>query len=181
MVSFKVPDKVNNILSLYKKSKTENIFIFPYLEKSHTISPLILQKKVRNANYIINKYLKRLASDCKIKKNLTMHISRHTFGNIASDKVSPQALQKLYRHSDLKTTIGYQANFIHKDVDDALEKVINFGEKWPIESRDTLYKAEIWTCLNLSTLQLIPEGAIKEMFRSSTYSSVIFAITIFIS
>ena len=58
-----------------------------------------------------------------------MHISRHTFGNIASDKVSPQALQKLYRHSDLKTTIGYQANFIHKDVDDALERVINFGGK----------------------------------------------------
>ena len=78
---------------------------------------------------MINKYMKKVATECKISKNISFHIARHTFGNIASDKISPQALQKLYRHSDLKTTIGYQANFIHKDVDDALERVINFGKK----------------------------------------------------
>lgn len=55
-----------------------------------------------------------------------MHISRHTFGNLAGDKISPQLLQKLYRHSDLKTTIGYQANFINQDVDSALEAVLRF-------------------------------------------------------
>lgn len=33
-------------------------------------------------------------------------------------------LQKLYSHTDIKTTIGYQASFIHKDVDEALEAVI---------------------------------------------------------
>ena len=51
---------------------------------------------------------------------MTMHISRHSFGQIAGDKIAPQLLQKLYRHSDLKTTIGYQSNFIHKDVDGEL-------------------------------------------------------------
>ncbi|TDN93417.1 hypothetical protein DET49_104148 [Salegentibacter sp. 24] len=35
-------------------------------------------------------------------------------------------LQKLYRHSDLKTTLNYKANFIHKEADDALDSVINF-------------------------------------------------------
>lgn len=35
-------------------------------------------------------------------------------------------LQKLYRHSDLKTTLNYQANFIHKDADYALDCVVNF-------------------------------------------------------
>lgn len=35
-------------------------------------------------------------------------------------------LQKLYRHTDIKTTIGYQANFIHKDVDEALGAVVGF-------------------------------------------------------
>jgi site-specific recombinase XerD len=69
--------------------------------------------------------LKRIAISCEIDKNLSNHIARHTFGNIAGDKISPLMLQKLYRHSDLKTTIGYQANFIHKDADDALDAVIN--------------------------------------------------------
>ena len=53
-----------------------------------------------------------------------MHIARHSFGNIAGDRISAQMLQKLYRHSNLSTTIGYQGNFIHKDADDALEKVL---------------------------------------------------------
>jgi integrase/recombinase XerD len=128
-VSFKVPEKVNSILSLYEKSKTENIYIFPYLNETNTTTPLMLYKSVRNANHKINECMKEIAEYCKIKKNISFHISRHTFGNIAADKISPQALQKLYRHSDLKTTIGYQANFIHKDVDDALESVINFKKQ----------------------------------------------------
>jgi hypothetical protein len=57
---------------------------------------------------------------------MSMHISRHTFGQIAGDKISPHMLQKLYRHSDLKTTLGYQSNFIHTDVDGALSNVLNF-------------------------------------------------------
>jgi hypothetical protein len=55
-----------------------------------------------------------------------MHIARHSFGNIAGDTIHPPMLQKLYRHSDLKTTLNYQANFIHKEADEALENVINF-------------------------------------------------------
>ncbi len=55
-----------------------------------------------------------------------MHIARHSFGNIAGDTIQPLMLQKLYRHSDLKTTINYQANFIHKDADKALDRVLNF-------------------------------------------------------
>jgi hypothetical protein len=34
--------------------------------------------------------------------------------------------QKIYRYSNLKATINYQANFIHKEADDALDAVINF-------------------------------------------------------
>jgi len=37
-----------------------------------------------------------------------------------------QMLQKLYRHSSILTTVVYQANFMRKEADDALDKVINF-------------------------------------------------------
>jgi hypothetical protein len=33
-------------------------------------------------------------------------------------------LQKLYRHSSITTTIGYQSSLIHKDADDALDAVL---------------------------------------------------------
>jgi len=34
-----------------------------------------------------------------------MHIARDSFGNIAGDKVSPQMLQKLYKHTSITTTM----------------------------------------------------------------------------
>jgi integrase/recombinase XerD len=44
--------------------------------------------------------------------------------NISGDKIPVQMLQKLYRHSDITTTINYQQSFINKDTDDALVLVI---------------------------------------------------------
>jgi site-specific recombinase XerD len=82
--------------------------------------------KTRTATKRFNRYLKQIATKAKIDKNLSNHIARHSFGNIAGDTIHPLMLQKLYRHSDLKTTINYQANFIHKEADGALDSVVDF-------------------------------------------------------
>ncbi|WP_282073642.1 hypothetical protein [Polaribacter atrinae] len=55
-----------------------------------------------------------------------MHIARHSFGNISGNKIPIQMLQKLYRHSWVTTTVLYQSNFIQEDMDDALDKVVEF-------------------------------------------------------
>jgi site-specific recombinase XerD len=89
-------------------------------------NPKDVFNKVKTANKKFNKYLVQIAEKAKINKKLTMHIARHSFGNISGDRIPIQMLQKLYRHSTVTTTINYQANFMHKETDDALEKVINF-------------------------------------------------------
>ena len=71
-----------------------------------------------------NQNLKHVAQATEITKPLSMHLARHTFGNLSGDRISIQMLQKLYRHSSITTTIGYQANFIHKDADEALDAVV---------------------------------------------------------
>ena len=126
-LSLKVPDKAASILKIYKKTCTENNnFIFPFLRNADLSNQEDVFIKTRNATKLLNKHLKRIAKVCHIDKNLSNHIARHSFGNIAGDAIHPLMLQKLYRHSDLKTTLNYQANFIHKDADDALDSVINF-------------------------------------------------------
>lgn len=124
-ISLKVPEKALAILDHYKTSKRKKKdFVFPYLDKANRLDPHDLFVKGRNATSLLNEYLKKVAKMCKIDKSLSNHIARHTFGNIAGDKIHPLMLQKLYRHSDLKTTINYQANFIHKEADEALDSVI---------------------------------------------------------
>lgn len=124
-VSLKLPEKANAIIESYRGTSEES-YVFPYLKDEYELDDKIFHTKTRSFNSMINKELKALKSSLKIDKNVSMHISRHSFGQIAGDKISAQDLQKLYRHSDLKTTIGYQSNFIHKDVDDALSSVLNF-------------------------------------------------------
>ena len=67
-----------------------------------------------------------IAGKVDIDKPLTMHIARHTFGNISGDRIPIQMLQKLYRHSSITTTINYQKNFLFKEADDALDAVLDW-------------------------------------------------------
>ena len=93
------------------------------------ISPICskCKKKISNATKTIDEALQKLAFELGIIKKLTMHIARHTFGNLSGDKIPIQMLQKLYRHTSILTTIGYQSNFINKETDEALESVITFN------------------------------------------------------
>nr|WP_293296837.1 site-specific integrase [Allomuricauda sp.] len=127
VVSLKIPIKALVIIKSYLNEKIdEDDFVFPEMKKADFTDPKDIYRKIKTATSKFNTHLKSLSKKAGISKKVTMHIARHSFGNIAGDSIHPLMLQKLYRHSDLKTTINYQANFIHKEADEALEKVINF-------------------------------------------------------
>lgn len=125
--SLMIPQKISEIIAYYKSDETKpEDFIFPELKKANLKDSKDVYTKIKTAVRKFNDNLETIAGLATINKKLTNHISRHSFGNIAGDKVSPQMLQKLYRHSSLATTIGYQGNFIHKNADEALNAVIGF-------------------------------------------------------
>jgi integrase len=127
IVSLKVPEKANTILELYKEhSFGNNDLIFPYLRGTNFSDAKELLTRIKTSTRTLNRRLELVAKQLKIDKKLSMHIARHSFGNISGDKIPIQMLQKLYRHSSITTTITYQSSFMKKDTDDALDKVINF-------------------------------------------------------
>lgn len=127
VVSVKVPDKAAAIFKVYRvECINQDDYIFPELKAAVVNDPRSIYRKTLTASKKFNRYMAQIAQLCGIEKKITTHIARHTFGNISGDKISPQMLQKLYRHSDIRTTMGYQANFIFKEADDALDSVVNF-------------------------------------------------------
>ncbi len=131
VLSIKISPKVEKILNQYRdehehKQRSEQDYVFPELKKANEKDIQDIFRKTKTANKKLNHYLKQVATMAQIDKKLTMHIARHTFGNISRDKIPIQMLQKLYRHSSITTTINYQQNFMHKEADEALSKVINF-------------------------------------------------------
>jgi integrase/recombinase XerD len=127
IVSLKLPNKALEILQTYRTSESENGgYVFPELRHYPDAPTKVLYQVMCKANKEVNEQLRNVAKVARISKPLTFHISRHTFGYISGDKIHPRILQKLYRHSDIKTTMGYQAHFIYKDVDEGLDKVLDF-------------------------------------------------------
>ena len=127
LVSLAVPDKAKRILGSYKSlQEHKNDLILPYLKGTDLEDGKRVATRIKTITRNLNRRLEIVAEKLEIEKKLSMHIARHSFGNISGDKIPIQMLQKLYRHSSITTTISYQANFMHKETDDALEKVINF-------------------------------------------------------
>ncbi|MGK4567324.1 tyrosine-type recombinase/integrase [Flavobacterium sp. 3HN19-14] len=125
--SLKAPEKALAILNKYidSKKRKDDLIFHDLKVVSDLNDDFEVKRKIAQT---VNRYNKMFHSliipAAGIEGKVTMHISRHTFATLAGDKIPVQMLQKLYRHSDIKTTIGYQANFVYKDADDALEAVI---------------------------------------------------------
>jgi integrase len=124
--SLKVPDRVTEILKQYPQGSNAHDLVFPDLARMPDLSKSYeVQSYIKTRVHSCNDYLKNIAKAMSLSKPLTMHIARHTFAQISADRIPANILQKLYRHSDIKTTMGYQSNFINKTTDDALETVIS--------------------------------------------------------
>lgn len=101
-----------------KRQKTKTPIKIPLLEKAHellikydghpmtevsnTLLPVITNEK-------LNLYLKEVASACGIKKNLTFHMSRHTFATTVtlSNGVPIETVSRLLGHTKIATTQIY--------------------------------------------------------------------------
>ncbi|MGB6151063.1 MAG: tyrosine-type recombinase/integrase, partial [Pricia sp.] len=105
LVSLNVPDKAKNILKCYNSSKKlANDFIFPYLKDIDLQDEKLIATRIKTITRNLNRRLEIVSKKLGIEKKLSMHIARHSFGNISGDKIPIQMLQKLYRHSSITTT-----------------------------------------------------------------------------
>lgn len=126
--STEIPPPAKDILDIYlNKYQNNHNLVFPDLTGVKNIDDkLEVQKKLKYRIRKLDKALRIIQAKIHIDKDITMHISRHTFGNIAGDKIPLQRLQQLYRHSSIETTLNYQKAFLYKGSDDALNTVLGF-------------------------------------------------------
>ncbi len=125
--SLKIPDKAAEIIKQYEDFKqNKDDLVFPELKGVDFDNKFVTQRTIAFKTSSLDKCLKgQVAPAAGIEKKLTMHIARHSFAQMANEQIPVQILQKLYRHSSITTTMGYQSNFTTQQTDDALDKVLN--------------------------------------------------------
>lgn len=124
--SVKLLPKALSVLKLYAKGKSKpEDFIFPFLRNDINRKNIAYFKKQLEAKAaLINKCLKEVAVKAEIGKNLSSHIARHTFADLArKKKTSLLDIQKLLGHSDSKTTQIYLDSFDIESQDEAHEAI----------------------------------------------------------
>ena len=97
-----------------KRGKTDVSYNVPLLD-----IPKMILKKYKNTlsdnrllpvinNQNTNAYLKEIGTLCSINKNLTFHLSRHTFATLTLSKgVSIESVSKMLGHTNIQTTQHY--------------------------------------------------------------------------
>lgn len=125
--SVAIPQQVKSILEYYLSSKrSDDDYVFPDLKKAKLNDPRDTYRKFKTANKKINADLTILSKAADIEKPVSMHIARHTFGNLSKGTLAPEVLQSLYRHSHISTTINYQRNWIKQEqLDEGLLQIVN--------------------------------------------------------
>lgn len=98
------------ILNLYNfDSKPFEAYLFPILEGVNDKTPMAdTYRLISSKTALINKYLKKLAAQAAIPVNLTFHVSRHTWSEIARKKgMNLYDISKALGHSSLSITENY--------------------------------------------------------------------------
>ena len=74
----------------------------------------------------INKYLKDIAILCDIKKRITFHTSRHTFGSTVTlaNNISLEVVSKMLGHTNTRMTTHY-AKLIDKCIGEQMDKLMD--------------------------------------------------------
>lgn len=118
-----------NFWILIRRTKTKTEAKIPLFKNSMWIlakykdyPEAILKGRVLpvSSNQKLNSYLKELAEICDIKKNLTMHMARHTFATsiTLSNGVPIETVSKMLGHTSLKVTQIYARVLENKISDD---------------------------------------------------------------
>ena len=112
------------ILKYYRKSQTNDGYIFPILNEVHD-TPLKVENRLKKILRQINKDLKEIALLAGIDEKLTTYVARHSFATIMKKSgVSNSIIKETLGHDSEKTTQIYLDDFENAVLDDATKALL---------------------------------------------------------
>ena len=124
--SIKLIPQAAEILDNYvpQEKKTKDDFVFPILTGYDVSTSAKLLNAISSQNALINKYLKKIASQTGIECKLSFHVSRHSFADYARKKgMGVYNISKALGHSSIKVTENYLKGFDAESLDTEMDNL----------------------------------------------------------
>ncbi len=104
------PESMEIIKKWGQPSLNKDAYIFPHL--NHKMDTEQQRKVYQNLTKIINKYIKQIAKEVGINKNVTTYYARHSFATVLKRSgANITLISDLLGHSDVKVTQNYLDSF----------------------------------------------------------------------
>ena len=126
VMNMKIVPQSQQILSHYNSGDCgPEKYVFPFVKESGSDEDLIgLFNNISSVSALINKNLKTIGNNSGIKKKLSTHIARHSFGKNARKETGDIVLvQESYGHSSSSVTENYIGNISLEELDDFADRV----------------------------------------------------------
>ena len=117
----KLTPPMRQIINLFKKETRNSSYLFPIIIPGKGDE----RSQYENALQKQNVRLKKLASRCGLRQDLSTHMARHSWATIAKEaNLSLPVISEGLGHTSERTTAIYLASFHRKVLDSANEKVM---------------------------------------------------------
>ena len=102
-------------------------YVFPHLQKGMTAETE--RKQIQQVTKTINKYMKRIAKELELSKEVTTYFARHSFATVLRNSgASTEFISEALGHSSMKTTKSYLAGFEQETIHKTTEALTNFAK-----------------------------------------------------
>ena len=120
----KILPPVQKILNYYKEHQNGSKYIFPILLKDK-MSPTQIENRKKKTLTRYNQKLKEIAKLCKIEKNVSSYVARHSYANSLKQKgISTDIISESMGHQNLAITQAYLKELDNSLVDEAMEVLL---------------------------------------------------------
>ena len=125
MINLVLLDEAQAIIAQYAKYQERAGYLFPILNNKVHVTPMQKFNRVRKMCRRINTELHTLASDLKIKEDVTTYVARHSFATVLKKSgVNIGIISQALGHQDIKTTQIYLSKFDDEQVDMAMKNLL---------------------------------------------------------
>jgi integrase/recombinase XerD len=125
--ALKLPSQAVEVAQLYDlEDGRPDDFLFPFLRGADLSTAEELRRVKDSRNTAVNKQLKAVAKLAGLKTNVSFHIARHSFADLARVRgIDLHTISKALGHSSIKVTEGYLAALDQRALDNALRNLFD--------------------------------------------------------
>lgn len=130
-VTVRLPGEAVTMLARYTPAPDELPYLLPWMRTIRMPTHAgqdeqsnYLRSQIESKTQLCNKALKRIAERTQISINLTTHIARHTFANLADQRVTDKRkISAALGHTKFSTTEIYLSDLRSNEINDAMDEI----------------------------------------------------------